>query len=140
MADNDPTDVATLEAEVAAARARLARTLDKLTDPATHEAMKNEVMERVEGYKDGLLGSVEASARAKGQGVVDDLKTRAMNNPAGAALIGAGIAYHLYRHPPITTLLVGAGTALLMRARAAATSASSVATSVGSLSAIGAAP
>ena len=117
MADNDPTDVATLEAEVAAARARLARTLDKLTDPATHEAMKNEVMERVEGYKDGLLGSVEASARAKGQGVVDDLKTRAMNNPAGAALIGAGIAYHLYRHPPITTLLVGAGTALLMRAR-----------------------
>ena len=117
MADNDPTDVATLEAEVAAARARFARTLDKLTDPATHEAMKNEVMERVEGYKDGLLGSVEASARAKGQGVVDDLKTRAMNNPAGAALIGAGIAYHLYRHPPITTLLVGAGTALLMRAR-----------------------
>src|SRR5829696_2196773 len=85
MADNDPTDVATLEAEVAAARARFARTLDKLTDPATHEAMKNEVMERVEGYKDGLLGS--------------------------------GIAYHLYRHPPITTLLVGAGTALLMRAR-----------------------
>ena len=82
MADNDPTDVATLEAEVAAARARFARTLDKLTDPATHEAMKNEVMERVEGYKDGLLGSVEASARAKGQGVVDDLKTRAMNNPA----------------------------------------------------------
>jgi len=117
MADNDPTDVATLEAEVAAARARFARTLDKLTDPATHEAMKNEVMERVEGYKDGLLGSVEASARAKGQGVVDDLKTRAMNNPAGAVLIGAGIAYHLYRHPPITTLLVGAGTALLMRAR-----------------------
>ncbi|MFL5227897.1 MAG: hypothetical protein ACJ8C7_06420, partial [Microvirga sp.] len=117
MADNDPTDVATLEAEVAAARARFARTLDRLTDPATHDAMKNEVMERVEGYKDGLLGSVEASARAKGQGVVDDLKTRAMNNPAGAALIGAGIAYHLYRHPPITTLLVGAGTALLMRAR-----------------------
>src|SRR5215216_3739959 len=117
MADNDPTDVATLEAEVAAARARFARTLDKLTDPATHEAMKNEVMERVEGYKDGLLGSVEASARAKGQGVVDDLKTRAMNNPAGAALIGAGIAYHLYRHPPVTTLLLGAGTALLMRAR-----------------------
>ncbi|MFL5057381.1 MAG: hypothetical protein ACJ8DE_19345 [Microvirga sp.] len=117
MADNDPTDVATLEAEVAAARARFARTLDRLTDPATHDAMKNEVMERVEGYKDGLLGSVQASARAKGQGVVDDLKTRAMNNPAGAALIGAGIAYHLYRHPPITTLLVGAGTALLMRAR-----------------------
>ena len=117
MADNDPTDVATLEAEVAAARARFARTLDKLTDPATHEAMKNEVMERVEGYKDELLGSVEASARAKGQGVVDDLKTRAMNNPAGAALIGAGIAYHLYRHPPVTTLLVGGGTALLMRAR-----------------------
>ena len=33
-----------LEAEVEAARARFARTLDKLTDPATHEAMKNEVM------------------------------------------------------------------------------------------------
>ncbi|HEX8664348.1 MAG TPA: hypothetical protein VF744_10000, partial [Beijerinckiaceae bacterium] len=106
-------DVATLEAEAEAARQRLARTLDKLADPATHAAMKDEVVARVTGYKDHLIGS----ARGTGQSYADDLKARAMNNPAAVALIGAGIAYRLYRHPPVTTLLVGAGVALLARAR-----------------------
>ena len=106
-------DVATLEAEAEAARQRLARTLDKLADPATHEAMKDEVMARVTGYKDRLIGG----ARGTGQSYADDLKARAMNNPAAVALIGAGIAYRLYRHPPVTTLLVGAGVAMLARAK-----------------------
>jgi vacuolar-type H+-ATPase subunit H len=110
MADND---VAALERQVEESRQRLASTLDKLADPATHQAMKDEVMARVTGYKDQLLGG----ARGTGQTYADDLKARAMNNPAAVALIGAGIAYRLYRHPPVTTLLLGAGVALLMRAR-----------------------
>jgi hypothetical protein len=114
MADNaDTTDVATLEAEVEEARSRLAATIDKLADPATHEAMKDEIMARVQGYKDQILGS----ARGTGQGFADDLKARAMNNPAAVAMIGAGLAYRLYRHPPVATLLVGGGIAMLMRAR-----------------------
>jgi hypothetical protein len=38
-----------------------------------------------------------------------------MNNPAAVALIGAGIGWRLYKHPPITTLLLGAGATMLMR-------------------------
>lgn len=110
-------DVATLEAEVAAARERLARTIDTLADPRTHEAMKAEVMERIEGYKQQLFDGARNSAQGTANGVVADLKQRALNSPAAVAMIGAGLAYRLYRHPPIGTLLVGAGTALLMRAR-----------------------
>jgi hypothetical protein len=113
MAANSSDDVATLEREVEEARERLAGTIAKLSDPETQAAMKNEVMEYVQGYKDQLLDG----ARGTRQGVVADLKQRAMNNPLGVAMIGAGIAYRLYRHPPITTLLVGAGAALLARSR-----------------------
>lgn len=110
-------DVATLEAEVAAARERLARTIDTLADPRTHEAMKAEVMERIEGYKQQLFDGARNTAQGTANGVLADLKQRALNSPAAVAMIGAGLAYRLYRHPPIGTLLVGAGTALLMRAR-----------------------
>ena len=37
-----------------------------------------------------------------------------MDNPFAVALIGAGIAWRLYKKPPVTTLLVGAGLASLM--------------------------
>lgn len=109
-------DVATLEAEVAAARERLARTIDTLADPRTHEAMKAEVMERIEGYKQQLFDGARNSAQGTANGVVADLRQRALNSPVAVAMIGAGLAYRLYRHPPIGTLLVGAGAALLMRA------------------------
>ena len=97
MPDNPgDTKLGSLEAEVDEARARLARTIDKLRDPATHEAVKAEVMERVNGYKDQLLARAQekkdelldaarTKAREKGQGLVEDLKQRAMNNPTAVA-------------------------------------------------------
>jgi len=114
MADST-SDVSTLEHEVEEARERLANTIGKLTDRATQAAMKNELMEYVHGYKDRLLDGARSTANEKTSGLVADLKQRAMNNPLGAALIGAGIAYRLYRHPPLTTLLLGGGIAMLMR-------------------------
>jgi hypothetical protein len=72
------------------------------------------MMEHVQGYKQQVLGG----ARDSGQGFVDDLKRRAMANPIPVAMIGAGIAWRFYRHPPVATLLVGAGVAMLMRGKA----------------------
>jgi hypothetical protein len=129
MAANPSDDVSTIEHEVEEARERLAGAIAKLSDPATHQAVKDEVMGYVEGYKeqllhkkDELIDDARAAVTQKAQGVVADLKQRAMNNPVAVAMIGAGIAYRLYRHPPLTTLLVGGGIALMMRGRGRAMS------------------
>lgn len=104
-------DVETLERETAEARARLASTLDTLTSPQTTNAVKQELTDYAQGLKDSVIGS----GRDKAQGFADDMKHRALANPIGVLMIGAGIGWHLYRHPPITTLLVGTGIALLMK-------------------------
>ena len=114
MASNLPsTDVATLQAEVAQARSRLATDLEKLTAPETFAAAKNEVMQHVDGYKQQILGG----ARESGEGFVDGMKRRVAANPIPVAMIGAGLAWRFYRHPPVATILLGAGVAMLMRAK-----------------------
>ena len=114
MASNLPsTEVATLQAEVAQARSRLATDLEKLTAPETFAAAKNEVMQQVDGYKQQILGG----ARESGEGFVDGMKRRVAANPIPVAMIGAGLAWRFYRHPPVATLLLGAGVAMLMRAK-----------------------
>jgi hypothetical protein len=104
-------DVDTLERETAEARARLAGTLERLTSPQTAQAVKQELTDYAQGLKDNVLGT----GRDRAQGYAGDLKARALANPLGLAMIGAGIGWHLYRHPPITTLLVGTGIAMLMK-------------------------
>jgi len=123
MAERSPSHaVQVAEAEAEEARARLAATLEKLTSPATHEAMKAELMERVQGYKDqalqykdNLLNQARDTSRQKMQDMLQDMKQRAMDNPIAVLLIGAGIGWRLYKDPPITTVLVGAGAAMLMK-------------------------
>jgi hypothetical protein len=100
-------DVETLERETAAARARLADTLERLTSPQTAQAVKQELTDYATGIKDNVLGTGRSRAL--------DLRDRALANPLGLLMIGAGIGWHLYRHPPVTTLLVGAGVAMLMK-------------------------
>jgi hypothetical protein len=104
-------DVDTLEREAAEARARLAGTLERLNSPQTAVAVKQELTDYAQGLKDNVLGT----GRDRAQGYAGDLKARALANPLGLAMIGAGIGWHLYRHPPITTLLVGTGIAMLMK-------------------------
>jgi hypothetical protein len=100
-------DVATLEREAAEARARLADTLERLTSPQTSQAVKQELTDYALGVKDNILGT--GRSRALG------LKDRALANPLGLLMIGAGIGWRLYRHPPVATLLVGTGIAMLMK-------------------------
>ncbi|MGB8709747.1 MAG: hypothetical protein WCD39_08280 [Methyloceanibacter sp.] len=47
--------------------------------------------------------------------MVDDLKAKAAANPAAPLAIGAGIAWRVFRHPPIATALIGAGLFSLLR-------------------------
>jgi hypothetical protein len=77
---------------------------------------KNEALHRAEAYKDEALQRARDAGRETVRNAVDNLKARALNNPMAVALIGAGVGWRLYKHPPITILLVGAGAALLMRA------------------------
>ena len=103
-----------IEREVADSRARLADTLDRLTSPETSSAAKRDLMDTVHKTKDELLNRARDTGRQTAQGLADSLKQRAIDNPFAVALIGAGIAWRLYKKPPVTTLLVGAGLASLM--------------------------
>lgn len=79
------------------------------------DVYKDEFLQRADDYKNELLERARDSGKETMHSVADDLKQRAMANPLAVALIGAGIGWRLYKHPPITTLLVGAGVGLLMR-------------------------
>jgi hypothetical protein len=128
----DATDSRALEHEVEEARSRFASTVDRLTSPETTEATKEEIKAYAQSAKDEIAGFVSAkveeatsyltkakdsardTAQQKVHSFTEDLQERARANPLAVGLIGAGIAWRLYKHPPVTTLLVGAGVALLM--------------------------
>lgn len=131
----DP-DLHEIEREAEEARTRLANSLGRLTGPEAADAAKSEVMKYVQTAKDEitdyaakkkdevsdyavktkdeLIEQVRSTAEHKAYDFAEDLKARAQANPVAVALIGAGIAWRLYKHPPITTALVGAGVAMLM--------------------------
>jgi len=84
-----------LEREVAESRARLADTLDQLTNPETSEAVKRDIMDTVHRTKDEVLDRARGAGRQTAQSLADGLKQRARDNPVAVALIGAGIAWRL---------------------------------------------
>lgn len=83
-----------LEGDVERSRARLLADLSLLSSPAA-----------LAGYKDDLRDE----ARSTFEGIVADVKGRAAANPAATLAIGAGLAWHLLRNPPIATAIIGAG-------------------------------
>jgi hypothetical protein len=102
-----------LERDVEATRAKLARDLSTLRSPSTLSEFSEEVKQEAIGTKDALLEHAKSSA----QSFLDDLKARAAANPAAALVVGAGIAWRLFKHPPIATALVGAGLYSLWQAK-----------------------
>jgi hypothetical protein len=104
-----------LERDVVEARRRLSYDLNTMRAPATTQRIKDQLV----GYKDELVDQMVergvASGKEKIHGVVDNLKQRAVANPAAALSIGAGIAWHLLRRPPITSTLIGLGLVSLFR-------------------------
>ena len=104
-----------LESEVEEARARLTSDLDRLRDPDMVSTFRTDLMREVSSSKDEWIDKAKSATRDGARRVLEDLKDRAAANPLAAAAIGAGVLWHLARHPPITTLLVGAGVFGLMR-------------------------
>ena len=108
-------DLDTLERDVEAARNRVAGDVARLRRPAIVADFKNDVTSKALSLKDELVQRASDTASGTAQRVWTDLKDRARANPGAVFAIGAGLAWHLARHPPITTVLVGLGLTSLMR-------------------------
>jgi hypothetical protein len=108
-------DLDTLERDVEAARNRVAGDVARLRKPAIVADFKNDVTSKALSLKDELVQQASDTASGTAQRVWSDLKGRARANPGAVFAIGAGLAWHLARHPPITTVLVGLGLTSLMR-------------------------
>jgi hypothetical protein len=108
-------DLDVLERDVEAARRRLASDIDRWRDPAVMSDFKNEVISKATSLKDEFVHKASDTASGATQRVWSDLKDRASANPGAALAIGAGLAWHFARHPPISTALVGFGLTSLLR-------------------------
>src|SRR5690242_3981361 len=101
------TDLNTLERDVEQARAKFAADLARVRSPTTFAKFKEDLLAQARGTKDELLERTSQAARDTTQRVLEDIKDRALANPLGALAIGAGLAWRLARHPPISTVLIG---------------------------------
>ena len=104
-----------LERDVERARARFEEDLARLRDPQTLRDARTELVDRARSAKDDVLGQAKDGATSRAQGIVDDLKQKLSDNPTAAVLIGAGVAWQLFKNPPITSLLIGSGLFALVR-------------------------
>jgi hypothetical protein len=93
-----------LERDVETARAKLRNDLARLRSPAAFD-----------DFSESARDVIKASATSAWQTVVDNLKAKAAENPAATMAIGAGLAWRVFRHPPIATALIGAGLFSLLR-------------------------
>jgi len=100
-----------IERDVEQAREKFAGDLARLRSPDILASFKDDLS----AAKDDLVERTAEAAKDGAQRVFNDLKDRAAANPAAAVAIGAGLAWHLARHPPIATLLVGVGVVSLLR-------------------------
>jgi vacuolar-type H+-ATPase subunit H len=103
------------EHEVERARAKLADDLALLRSPSTVSSFTDDLKQEALDTKDALVEQAKDAAQSKLSDWVDDLKAKAAANPAAALTIGAGLAWQLFRNPPIATALVGAGLYSLLR-------------------------
>jgi hypothetical protein len=106
------------ERDVEAARAKLADDLAVLRSPATVASFTESLKDTALDAKDSVIEQAKDAVRSKVSSFVDELKAKAAANPAAALTIGAGIAWHVVRRPPIATALIGAGLYSLWRSQA----------------------
>ncbi len=104
-----------LEREAEAARSRLVGGLARLRSNDQLSQVRQRLSSEVTQGKGELVNRVKDTTRERADGVMAEIKARVAANPGAALAIGAGLAWRLYRHPPVTTMLVGAGLMALMR-------------------------
>ena len=108
-------DLDRLERDIRATRARLAANLSVLTSGATLDELKSTVKTEARDAGDDLIDRARESGLGMVRNVLDDLKDKAIQNPAAVAAIGAGIGWKLWKNPPVASALVGYGLFSLMR-------------------------
>ena len=106
-----------LERDVERARARLAEDIARLRSPTVLSHARADLIDRATDYKDQLVERVSDAVSERTQSFTQALRRQAQENPAAVAVIGAGLAWRLWKKPPITTLLLGAGLASLLAGR-----------------------
>jgi hypothetical protein len=104
-------DLRKLEREVETARAKLMGDIAALRAPGgltdLPETLKQAALEKRDSFVE--------EARARSRSVVETIREKAVANPAAALVIGAGLAWHFLRRPPIAIALVGGGLFSLLR-------------------------
>ena len=103
------------EREVELARAKLTRDLGTLRSPTTFSSFTDDLKGEAFEAKDAVLHHARDAVHNSVKSFVEDVKAKAAANPAAALAIGAGLAWQLLRHPPVATILVGAGVFSLWR-------------------------
>ena len=103
------------EGDVEMARAKLTGSLATLRSPDTISAFTDDLKNEALEAKDALVDKAKTAAHSKVTELVEDLKAKAAANPAATLAIGAGLAWHFIRHPPIASALVGFGVFSLWR-------------------------
>jgi len=106
------------EAEVEAARARLSEDLAKLRSAETYDEFTDNLKQTVISTKHSIMEEAISRTRSMTDDVLDSLKAKASANPTAVLVIGAGLAWHLLRRPPVVTALIGGGLVSLMRTSA----------------------
>jgi hypothetical protein len=109
------SDLDALEQDVESARMRLAEDMARWRDPATMSEFKDTVVRRATSMKDEVLREVSDTATHTAESLWSDIQQRAKANPWAAIAIAAGLTWHLVRHPPISSALMGFGLISLLR-------------------------
>jgi hypothetical protein len=104
-----------LERDVEQARERFTADLARMRSPSIYADFKDEVVAEIRHTKDDLVERTTDAATDRAHSILAEIKDRAAANPAAALAIGAGLAWHLARHPPVTSVLVGLGVMSLWR-------------------------
>ena len=109
------SDLDALEQDVESARMRLAEDMARWRDPATMSEFKDTVVQRATSMKDEVLREASDTATHTAESLWSDIQQRASANPWAALAIAAGLTWHLVRHPPISSALIGFGLISLLR-------------------------
>ena len=111
----DQPDLDALEQDVESARVRLAEDITRWRDPTAMAEFKDTVVRKATSIKDEVVREASDTATHTAEGLWSDIQQRARANPWAALAIGAGLTWHLVRHPPISSALIGFGLVSLLR-------------------------
>ena len=110
-----------LEADVEAARAKLAADMAVVRSDATRSQFFNSATQDLHHLKDRVISGASDAAKSKVSDFVETLKAKAAQNPAAVLAIAAGVGWRIYKSPPIASALVGLGLYSLLKSDAVPT-------------------